>query len=261
MNFMRQLNNFKCSLSRVGSWTLRAAITTVATLVFASATTSSANQITTAPNFGPWQEGSGGEYTVTPDAPLAAQLGSYSPFTMNQGGFLGSFQTFCVERNEFISPNTTYDVTFNNVTVFTGDALSAGAAYLYQQFATGQLNYNYANSPIYAGYPGSSRTAGVFYSAYYLQDALWYLMNPVLYSGQASNPYVLQADAALGGTAATFAPDNGAHHVSILNLWAPGQPHDPQHTFQDVLVYTGVPEPSVLALFSIAGLIALRRKK
>ena len=242
---------------------LRALVLTTLLGVLAAAPSLPANQITTAPGFGPWQEGDGGEFTVTPDAGVAAQLGVYSPFTMSQGGFLGSFQTFCIERNEYITAPTTYDVTFNNVTVFSGDPLSAGAAYLYQQFATGQLNYNYANSPTYTygGYTSTSRTTGFLWSAYYLQNALWYLMNPVLYSGQAGNPYVLQANAALGGAAASFAPDNGAHGVAILNLWVPGQPHDPQHAFQDVPIYLGVPEPSALALLSLAGLLAFRRRR
>lgn len=221
--------------------------------------TVSADQITTAPAFGPWQIGSGGEFTVTPDAALTAQLGSYSPFTMNQGGFRGSFQTFCMERNEYIHASTTYDVTLNNVTIFTGDPLSAGAAYLYEQFATGQLTdlngtpYNYLDAP------AGGRTLNGFNNAYYLQLAFWYLMNPALYSGQANNRYVVKANAALLG--GEFLPDNGTHHVSILNLWTPGQPHDPQHAWQDVLVYTGVPEPSTLALISLAALLAARRRK
>jgi len=222
-----------------------------------------ANQITTAPAFGPWQTGDGGEFTVIADPGVQSQMGVYSPFTMNQGGYANSFQTFCIERNEYITAPTTYDVTTNNITVFSGDPLSAGAAYLYQQFATGLLPYNYANSPTYTynGWTSDSRTTGFLYSALYLQNALWYLMNPVLYGGQAGNPYVQMADTALGGAAAAFAPDNGAHGVSVLNLWAPGQPHDPQHAFQDVLIYTGVPEPTTLALLSLAGLVAIRRRK
>ncbi len=219
-----------------------------------------ANQITTAPGFGPWQIGSGGEFTVTPDAAVAAQLGSYSPFTLNQGGFLGSFQTFCVERNDYISANTTFDVTFNNITVFSGDPVSAGAAYLYQRFATGQLNYNYQNLAIFDGYSGNSRTAGLFGSAYYLQLAIWYLMNPNMYSGQQGNPFVVEANGALGGAAAALAPDNGVHGVSVLNLWAPGQPHDSQHAYQDVLLYRPIPEPATLALLSLAGLVIFCRR-
>ena len=212
-----------------------------------------ANQVTIAPGFGPWLGGAGGEFTAIADAGVLAQLGVYSPFTMNQGGYAHSFQTFCVERNEYLAANTTYDVNLNNVTVFTGDPVSAGAAYLYQQFATGALNYNYANT-------GGGRTTGV-YGEIWLENAIWYLMNPVLYAGQASNPYVLQANAALGGVAAAFAPDHGAHGVSVLNLWAPGQPHDPAHAYQDVLIYTGVPEPTTVALLALAGLVAVRRRK
>lgn len=249
-------------LSPLGNFSLHFFVIAVLLAMFTGQTTLKADQITTAPGFGPWQIGSGGEFTVTPDAAVFAQLGAYSPFTMNQGGYANSFQTFCMERNEYISPNTTFDVTFNNITVFTGDPLSAGVAYLYEQFATGQLNYNYANSPTYGGFPGTqTRSGGLFYSAYYLQNAFWYLMNPALYSGQANNPYVLQADAALGGPATSFAPDNGAHGVSVLNLWAPGQPHDPQHAFQDVLIYTGVPEPTAFTLISLAAGIAFRRRK
>lgn len=210
-----------------------------------------ADQITTAPGFGPWQQGGGGEFTVTPDAAIAALLGNYSPFTSNQGGFRGSFQTFCLERNEYILPNTTFDVTLNTVTVFSGVPLTAGVAYLYEQFATGNLNYNYADIPV------GGRTEVGFANALMLQNAIWYFMGD--YSGQANNPYVLLADGALGGAAASFAPDNGARGVKVLNLWTPGQPHDPQHTFQDVLIL--VPEPSALALISLAGLIAIRRRK
>jgi hypothetical protein len=249
---MSRLNNFERRPSFFTRSIRRAAFTAGFITLLAVATASWADQITTAPGFGPWFGIDHGEFTVTADAGVASQLGNYSPFTMNQGGFFGSFQTFCVERNEYITPNTTYDVTFNNITRFSNVPLVAGVAYLYQQFATGQLPYNYTDTPI------GGRTIVGFSDALLLQNAIWYLMGD--YSGQASNPYVVLADAALGGPAASFAPDNGAHGVSVLNLWAPGQPHDPQHAFQDVLIYT-VPEPSALAILSIAGLLAFRRRK
>ena len=241
-------------------WLRPCAAATSALLAGASLCQGAVDQITVVAGYGPWLGGGGGEFTAVASSDVQANLGAYSPFTMNQGGYAGSFQTFCVERNEYLAEDATYDVTFNNVTMFTGDPLSAGAAYLYQQFATGQLNYNYANAANFDGFTGQSRTTG-FYAENWLENALWYLMNPVLYGGQASNPYVLQADAALGGAANTFLPDNGAHGVSVLNLWAPGQPHDPQHAYQDVLIYTGVPEPSALALLSVAGVLAWRRKR
>jgi opacity protein-like surface antigen len=224
------------------------------------ASSAQANQVTTVPGFGPWDTGSYGEFTVIGDLGVAAQLGGYSQYTINQGGYANSFQTFGIETSESIAEGTTYDVTFNNITIFTGDPLSAGVAYLYQQFATGNLNYNYANSP-------GSRTA----SASSLQNALLYLMNPSMNPGQASNPYVLMADSALGGVGEAFAPDNGAHGVSVLNLWAPGQPHDPPpHASEDVLIYTGsaiasnVPDQSstlVLGALSIVATLAFRPRK
>jgi len=225
---------------------------------FAQAQPLPPNQITTAPGFGPWIEGSGGEFTVIGSPGIAALLGGYSAYTVNQGGYQNSFQTFCVERNENISANTTYDVTFNNITVFSGVPLSRGAAYLYEQFATGNLMYSYDNVTL-----GSRLTSQ--YSAYNLQRAISYFMGeygtPGSYPG--FNPYLAIADAALGGDPAAFLPDNGAHGVSVLNLWAPGQPHDPAHSYQDVMIYTGVPEPSALTLgFAFMGaLLAMRRRK
>src|SRR5262249_13173839 len=87
--------------------------------------------------YGPFQSGVGGEFTLySPD--LASYIANYAPAAQNQvAGAIPSFQTFCVEGNEYIYPNTTYDVTFNGVTEYTGTTLSKGAAYLYSQFASG----------------------------------------------------------------------------------------------------------------------------
>ncbi len=235
-------------------WRQRAVRTLIggtALLVVAGALSLRADQITTAANFGPFHAAAG-ELTVLPNRNVAALLGNYSPFTMNYVQ-AGTFQTFCVERDENISPSTTYDVTLNNITMFTGVPLPAGVAYLYQQFAIGNLPYNYVDTP------AGARTINGFANAYTLQNALWFFMGQ--YSGQENNPYVVQANNALGGVAATFAPDNGAHRVSILNLWAPGQSHDRLHSYQDVLIYNPVPEPSSVALLSVAALVALRRRK
>lgn len=223
----------------------------VATLLAAS--TASADQISTAVNFGPFAIGSGGEFTVTPDAPLANLNSAYSPLAANYVN-RGSFQTFCVERNEIILPGTTYDVTFNNVTMFTGKPLTVGVAYLYQQFATGALLYNYTDTPpgTRAGYAPS------IYNAFNLQTALWYYMGE--YSYDAYNPYM---NGSVFVPANAMAADNGAYGVTIMNLWAPGQPHDPAHAYQDLLVYAPVPEPSIFALsgFGIAALFVFRRRK
>jgi hypothetical protein len=230
---------------------------TAALCILVCATSASANQVTTAPGFGPYIIGSGGEFTLTPDAGVAALLGGYANgVTMNIPGYRDSFQTFCVERNEDITANTTYDVTLNNVTVFSGNPLSTGAAYLYEQFATGQLmGYNYADNPA-GSRTGSNNTPHG--TAFELQRAISYFMGEYSY-----DPYNIYMNGVVPLPSGNlFAPDNGVHGVAVLNLWAPGQPHDPAHAYQDVLILT-VPEPSTFALASLgaAALLALRRRK
>ena len=217
-----------------------------------------ADLFTMAPGFGPYQIGSGGEFTLIPNDAGAATLlsaASWSPLVRNYVA-AGSFQTFCVERNEYITAGTPYEVTVNNITVFSGVPLSVGVAYLYQQFATGQLNYNYLDTP--AGTrTGSVVVGGNFQDAYFLQQAMWYYMGE--YPAVAANPFETLVGGLFG--AGAFAPDNGAHGVAVLNLWSPGQPHDAAHAYQDVLIL--VPEPSTLALASLgaAALLAFRKRK
>jgi hypothetical protein len=218
-----------------------------------TATPLMADQVSTAAGFGPFQIGSGGEFTVIPDQALFNLNSAYSPLTKN---FVqdGSFQTFCVERNEVIAPGTTYDVTFSSVTMFSGVPLTVGAAYLYQQFALGTLPYNFTDTP------AGSRTGytAPHFSAYELQHAIWYFMGDYSY-----DQYNVYMNGVVPLPANPFAADNGAHNVSVLNLWAPGQKHDPAHAYQDLLVYMPVPEPTVFALSGLgfAALLISRRKK
>lgn len=211
-------------------------------IVFAISS-ATADQIATAPSFGPFQVGNGGEYTVIPDTAIAALVSpGYSPD--NRDWIVpGSFQTFCVEYSEHISAPTTYDVTLDTTTHLTGMPLTVGAAYLYQQFATGALPYNYAGT----GDGTRKGSASIHYSAYELQRALWYFMGSAAYD--AGNVYLNGTVLLPGGN--LFAPDNGAHGVFVLNLWGVGGVGDPQQAHQDILVYTTVPEPG---MFSLAGL-------
>ena len=229
---------------------LQTAIFRFALIAFVGIFSAQGNQLTVVPGFGPYDSGGGGEYTVIPDAALAAQLGPYGALSKNYVQ-LGSFQTFCVERNEYIVSATTYDVTLNNITVFSGVPLSIGTAYLYQQFALGTLaGYHYTDIP------ASSRAFAVHGSAFELQRALWYYMGEYSY-----DPYNIYMNGIVALPANPFKVDNGAHQVAILNLWSPGQPHDAAHAYQDVL--TLVPEPATFALASLgaAALLAFRKRR
>jgi hypothetical protein len=207
-----------------------------------------ADQVTTAPGFGPYQIGSGGEFTMIPDAGVTAMLGAYSPFTMNYVQ-PGTFQTFCLEREVNISPNTTYNVVLNptNYTLLSGKQLTLGAAYLYSQFATGALNYDYSDVP------AGGRTTGT-YSAYTLQHAIWYYMGE--YGAEANDYYENLVNSMFANP---FAASNGAFNVGVLNLWS-----GPVGTgdAQDMLILKPVPEPSSLALvgLAVAMVAGLRRK-
>jgi hypothetical protein len=175
-----------------------------------------ANQITTTggAGYGPYQTGSGGEFTFLTDAGSSWILnnGYVDGVTKNVLSLQGTFETFCVEHNEFVYPNTTYDYTINNISVFTGMPLTLGAAWLYHQFQIGTLNYDYANRTTAAA----------------LQNAIWFFM------GQGADP--LNAYSVMGWANGGLAPNNGAIPVAVLNLWVPGMPHDPAHAVQDMLV-------------------------
>ncbi len=121
--------------------------------------------------------GGGGEFTLYGDS-LTLSNNAYVPSTSGKIGRPESFQTFCLERNEF---------TYNTVDVFVsqsfkdgsagshayhggigagdGDDLDARTAYLYHQFAKGTLSgYNYTPGP-------GQRSA----SAGALQNAIWWI--------------------------------------------------------------------------------------
>lgn len=100
----------------------------------------------------------------------------YSPLTSDLGGYVPSFQTFCLEYNE--DAGTPVNYVINSAAVLGGEAvsdpLSMGTAYLYSQFAMGLL----------PDYFGGNRV----FEAVSLQFAIWALENEPVAS-QADNPY------------------------------------------------------------------------
>jgi hypothetical protein len=173
---------------------------------------------------------------------------------------IGTFQTFCIEDQEWFLPGATYKYYKNTGAVAGGvgadttdlntgiamDNISIGTAWLYSQFRAGTL----------ANYFGVNRQA----NAGVLQTAIWMLEGEVDYN--AANPYLGQARTALGMTDAQLVGDSGgAYNVVALNLFdgPPGSsPTDKQgtggvtyHLNQDQLAI--VPEPTTM----VAGIGAL----
>jgi len=142
--------------------------------------------VRTVGGYGPYQAGQGGEFTLDPGVGLEWVLSGYNSAKQTRNaGTTGSaagtgddtFQTFCMEKSEYIYANTTFDVTISNAATLGGttnssDPLSIGTAYLYYNFAKGLLApYNYNGTE-------AQREA----SAAALQNTIWWL------EGEASDP-------------------------------------------------------------------------
>jgi hypothetical protein len=105
-----------------------------------------------------YYSGIGGEFTATPTGVAGLTDGV-------------SIQTFCVEYNEHMYLNQTYNAVINTTAmnggitpVGTGDPIGTKTAFLYDSFLNGTLaNYDYT--------PGVGRSA----SAKALQEVIWYI--------------------------------------------------------------------------------------
>jgi hypothetical protein len=160
----------------------------------------------------------------------------------------GTFQTFCIESHVNLDTDKNYNYT-KGQTDHSGNTLKLGTAWLFEQFDLGTL----------AGYAHNVTQAGL------LQGAIWFFQgqsaNPVSdaagYNISPSNPYVLQAVGALGGTAGNSS--NGAFGVVALQLT-----HLPDGAAgQDLLGIVPVPDGgATIALLGLAlvGVEGLRRR-
>jgi hypothetical protein len=186
----------------------------------------------------------GGEFTATPNGELAAALGSGAPF-----------YTFCLERTEYISMGSTYDVGLNTGAVGGGvggqtqtdfDPLDPRTAYLYSNFVAGTLTgYDYN--------VGTDREQ----SARALQNVIWYL------EGET-------ATISTTGLENTFYMDaqnsdwTDLGNVRVMNLYEVGYAGDPQHAHQDLLTTVAtVPAPGALILVGLGTSLVgwLRRRQ
>jgi hypothetical protein len=188
-----------------------------------------------------YRTGDGGEFVAQmADPPWSFALGNYASTTLNQAGYANSFQTFCIERNEYISNGVTYDIDIGLAAVKGGvggpkpDPISVGTAYLYQQFATGQLaDYKYT--------PGPDRST----SAGLLQNAIWALEQELDAPSAGDNAFW---DLVVGefGVAGAMADASAGWGVRAMNLHACVTP-----TYQSQLVLVPVPAAALLGFIGL----------
>lgn len=238
-------------------------------------------EVTVGSTYGPFQTGAGGEFTLAPNAQFLSATGNLSGYvsgtTSNVSGRY-SFQSFCMEGNEALSLNTTYQVALSEYAIqggtgtSAGDHVSAGTAWLYYEFATAG-NFGYATSPYAFVGTDDARRA----SAADLQKAIWWLegeegwqakWDPTnLYMTAVRDKFgmpLLNADGTIYNandnsftkTGAAADATGNMYGVMVMNLTYDGQYR------QDQLVY--VPEPGTLLMLGLAlgfiGVAAQRRR-
>jgi len=204
--------------------------------------------------YGPYQTGNGGEFTLVANADLQWVLQYYVGSTSNVTDstnkvIKNSFQSFCLEKNEYLYANQVHNAVMSNAARNGGggaknneDPISMGTAWLYSQFTKGTLSgYNYG-----AGRSGSDAS-----SAALLQNAIWWLEGET--STRTGNTFI-DAVIAEYGEAGAVADSKGAFGIKVLNLTQNGQVR------QDVLVATPIPAAVWLLGTGLIGLAGFRRK-
>lgn len=194
----------------------------------------------------------GGEFTALGSGLSTA---SYSSAALLGGGF----ETFCMSfREEFVPGNwgnpTPYNFTLGNAIIDpsfnpVNNPLTIGTAYLYSQFASGDLTgYDYSNST----------AAGRLGSATELQLAFWWLQNegsegaPGASNYDPTNPFeAMVYNLFNGATGGEMNAANGADGVQVMVLTTSnGGYAQPQ-------LYYSVPDAETTGVLVLASLIAL----
>ena len=213
----------------------------------------------------------GGEFTLS-TATLSTS--AYSPLTKNiatqdynNGAIIvtmtTSFQTFCVETDEYVFLPHMVEQTIINWDGTDSDAVYGGSdpspepdpldpmtAYLYTQFATGVLsNYDY---PTMGLMPGDDRDT----DARQLQYAIWYIEQELgpgsLISGSKAEAWYKEAyDAVVTNQTWT-----GIGDVRVLNLWDNTEPTP----LQDMLYLVPVPGAVLLGILGL-GVAGIKLRK
>lgn len=194
--------------------------------------------------------GGGGEFTLYGDL-LKLSNDAYADSTSGKFSKDESFQTFCLESNEY---------TYNTVDVFvsqsfvggsagshayrggrntsSGDDLDARTAYLYYQFAKGTLTgYDYT--------PGIGRA----FSAGALQNAIWWIEGELSFmpAGPQAAAWIALANDAVDPINGWWSGIGDVRVLQLVYEFAPGSAYR-----QDFIYVTPVPGAVLLGMIGLA---------
>jgi len=193
-----------------------------------------------------YYSGGGGEFTLSPNQELKDITAETGPF-----------QTFCIEKQEYIGVGQTYDVMVNPEAIgggintgpngpLGGDPLASTTAFLYSRFRAGTLGgYDYN--------PGSGRSA----SAGALQKVIWFIEDEGLQTWTDGDDSLEDKFY----TAAQNSRWTGIGNVRVLNLFTQGHLGDKDYFKQDQLVLVPAPGAILLGSIGIALVGWLRTRK
>ncbi len=183
-----------------------------------------ATQIQSGPNWGPYQVGQGGEFTLSS---VDLDISHYATVASGKNNGLNTqtFQTFCVEDTpppEYIYPSTTYNVQVNTKAInggidpsAGGDPISKGTGWLYSQFATG----NWAPGQSVAHPASFNYGTGRATDSGLLQNAIWWLEGEGGVQYTEANKFMKAVVEAFGSSQAAAQADGGWEYgVYALNL-------------------------------------------
>ena len=217
--------------------------------------------VTTTGGYGLYQTGQGGEFSLTPNSGWNV-LNNYDAKAKTYGGT--AFQSFCIEGNEYMNANATYNATLNTAAVNGGisggnpDPISIGTAKLYYEFAKGILpGFSYGTGSL-----SVAETAARKLSADLLQQAIWWLegensnLTDVTTSNMFQNYLLTTYSAANAKADNPIAQSNLYRGVMALNLTDSNG-----GLVQDPLVVVPIPGAIWLLGTGLVGLVGARRRR